>query len=365
MNILDRLFLKQFLKPFGACLLAFLLCMVVYDLYDNLTDFIQARSSLITILRYYFILVPAWVVLIMPLTLLLALLYVLSDMSKHGELTSMRASGLNFFRLMGPYFILGLCVSIQMLSLNLAWAPTALYQAKELFDENTRKTANPGERLSAVVYRDVAGNRFWNIKLLDPVTQSATDIEVTECAEDRAEQIRRLSAASGVYRGGHWIFSNVSLYDYRVPNADPKALQRFASLEVPEFTESPGQIILGGKKKKTKRMTTRELLDNLRHANRLSAKQRALFSTEFHARIAFPMGNLVVFLIGVPFGVVGQRRSTFLAVVNALLVFFSYWGMMEVMRALGQTGRVPGWLAGWLPNILFGSMGLLLIRRIR
>ena len=37
---------------------------------------------------------------------------------------------------------------------------------------------------------------------------------------------------------------------------------------------------------------------------RLPPKQRAMFATEFHSRIAFPMANLVVFLIGVPFGVV-------------------------------------------------------------
>lgn len=336
--------------------------MVVYDLYDNINDFIQAKTSLSKIFYYYLILVPAWLVQIMPITLLLALLHALSDMSKHGELTVMRASGLNFFRLLGPYFVIGICVSMQMLSLNLAWAPNALYKAKVIFEKDTKKAQGSKGKSFGVTYRDIAGNRFWVVSMVDPVAQTATGIEITQSDENQHD-LKKISAAWGNYSQGHWTFWDVIIYDYTLPMTDLDSLKRLPVLVEQKFVESPHQFI--AESKKTKRMTTRELLESLRYPSRLSSRHRALLATEFHSRIAFPMANLVVFLIGVPFGVVGQHRSNFLAVVNALLFFFAYMLVTQILLVFGQSGRLSPWLAAWLPNIFFAALGIVMIRRLR
>lgn len=362
LNILDRYFLREFFKPFGLCLGAFLLCMVVYDLYDNINDFIGSQTPLGKILQYYLILVPAWLVQIMPITMLLALLYALSSMSKHGELTAMRASGLDFFRLMTPYFVVGICVAIQMLSLNLSWAPTALQQAKVVFEKTTGKVRTAKNKEFGVAYRDLASNRFWFISVLDPQQAQASGIEITQC-DDRGQYVKRISARSGFYRNNYWTFLEVIVYNYTLPISDPDSLQTLPLLEARNITEAPQQFVIEAKK--TKRMTMRELMANLRHIERLPGKQRAMYLTELHGRFAFPLANFVVFLIGVPFGVVGQRSSNFLAVVNALAFFFVYLLIAQVMLALGNTGRIPALVAAWLPNALFAGVGLLMIRRIR
>jgi lipopolysaccharide export system permease protein len=362
MNILDRYFLREFLKPFVTCLFAFLLCMLVYDLYDNIKDFIEAETDLSKIIHYYIVLLPSWIVDIMPITLLLALLSVLSKFSKHGELTAMRASGLDFFRLMTPYFILGLCMAMQMLSLNIAWAANALQEAKDVFEKNTFKNQDLKAPISEVYYHDIAANRFWNIRYLDPLHNEATGIEVIE-SDKHQHDYKRISAATGVYLDGYWTFQNVITYDYTLGISDPATLQQSATLVAKDFTEPPSQ--LASKSKKTKRMSTPELLKNLRYAGNLSPKQRAEISMEFHTRIAYPLANLIVFAIGVPFGVVGQRKSGFLAIVNALLFFFGYMLSMRVLALFGQTGRLPASIAAWTPNIFFGFMGIYMIRKIR
>jgi lipopolysaccharide export system permease protein len=361
-NILDRYFLKQFVKPFGACLVSFLLCMLVHDLFDNINDFIEAHTPLEKILTYYVILIPNWLVLIMPITLLLSLLYVLSSMSKNGELTAMRASGLDFFRLMMPYFIIGICVSMQMLSLKIAWAPNSSHQAKTFFEENTgRKKEEVRDKANDVAYYDIAGNRFWNVKTLDPSRNEATGIEIIQRDENR-NPIKRISARIGYYQQQHWRFEDVIIFDYTLPVTARNSIKE-ELLEAHDFKEAPQQFIV--EQKKTKRMTTREILWSLNHSHNLSPKQYADYSTEFHTRISFPLANFVVFLIGIPFGVVRQRHSTFIAISNALLLFFAYTFFSESLVLLGQSGRLPSWLAAWLPNILFGAIGMLLIRKIR
>ena len=96
MRILDKYFLKEFLRPLFYCVGAFLLCWFVYDLLNNFTDFFESRDFM-GMLKYYLVILPAWLVQIMPITLLLALLYTLADLSKNGELIAMRLYTQNFF----------------------------------------------------------------------------------------------------------------------------------------------------------------------------------------------------------------------------------------------------------------------------
>jgi lipopolysaccharide export system permease protein len=363
-NILDRYFLKEFFKPFIVCLVAFLLCMVVYDLFDNINDFIQAKTSFGKILHYYLILVPAWLpVIVMPITLLLSLLYTLSDMSKHGELNAMRASGLDFFRLMSPYFLIGICVSIQMLCVNLAWAPNAWYQAKVVFEKSTYKPQESKQERLGINYYNIAANRFWFVSILNPSQGWARGIEITVNDEHLKKDIKKISAARGNYERGRWILHDVIIYDYTLPIADPHVIRKEDIYIANDFTEAPKDFVV--EVQKTKRMTTGELLQSLKFTSHLSPKQYALFATEFHSRIAYPLSNFVVFLIGIPFGVIGQRKSTFLAVVNALGIFFVYFIFIQILFMLGQSGRLSPLLAGWTPHLLFIGIGIWMIRRIR
>ena len=364
MNILDRYFLKEFLKPFAACIFAFLLCMLVYDLYDNIGDFVEAKTPFSNILYRYFILTPAWLVDIMPITLLLSLLYVLSDMSKNGELTAMRASGLNFSRLMAMYFFIGACISMQMLSLNLAWAPIALYKAKVAFEKTigTHKIEIQSEKISDHYYRDIPGNRFWYIGALDLQRQRGTTIEISQSDENQ-KPIKQISAASGFYDQGYWTLYDVTIYDYTLPALAANKIQKFPLLIDQQLVEPPQQMII--KSEKTKRISTRELLQSLRYSSRLPKKQYAMLSTEFHSRIAFPIANLVVFLIGVPFGVFSQRQSNFFAIINALIFFAAYILMREILLIFAQSSQLAPWIAAWLPNILFALIGMIMIRKLR
>jgi lipopolysaccharide export system permease protein len=360
-NLLDRYFLKEFLKPLGACLVAFLLCMVVYDLYDNINDFIEAKVSIREIFQYYLILIPSWIVQVMPITLLLSLLYVLSSMSKNGELTAMRASGLDMFRLMTPYFLIGICASMQMLSLNLSWAPIAQAKARNFYLKLTDRNKSTLKKQNRVTYYDVAGNRWWYLSSLDPQQKQATGIEIMQGDEQKQDQ-RKISASFGVYENGFWRFRNVVICDYRLPLSDPRRIQKLNELEAKEMTEAPRQIL--SEFGKTKQISTQDLLQNLKYSARLAPKQLLLFKTEFHSRLAFPLGNLVVFLIGVPFGVIGQRRSNFLAIVNAILFFFGYLMASKMLLYFATLGYIPPIVGAWLPNIAFSIFGIWMIRKI-
>jgi len=73
----------------------------------------------------------------------------------------------------------------------------------------------------------------------------------------------------------------------------------------------------------------------------------------------------VVVLIALPFGAASGRRNVFVGVASSIGITFAFLLLMRISLALGASGYLPAWLAGWLPNLIFGFIGLWLTARTR
>jgi lipopolysaccharide export LptBFGC system permease protein LptF len=52
-------------------------------------------------------------------------------------------------------------------------------------------------------------------------------------------------------------------------------------------------------------------------------------------------------------------------VAASIFICFAYFILQRVCLTMGVGGNLPAWLAAWLPNLAFGSIGLLLTNRVR
>jgi lipopolysaccharide export system permease protein len=48
-------------------------------------------------------------------------------------------------------------------------------------------------------------------------------------------------------------------------------------------------------------------------------------------------------------------------VAAAILLVFAMNFVMHLFLALGEGARIPTWAAAWTPNIMFGTIGLILL----
>ena len=106
-RILTKYLLREFAWPLLYCFDAFAMLWIVMDLFGHLDDFIVNHASFATVLRYYITLFPEGFVQILPITLLLALLFCLTNLGRHNELTAMRVSGVSLARLALPLLGVG------------------------------------------------------------------------------------------------------------------------------------------------------------------------------------------------------------------------------------------------------------------
>ena len=109
-------------------------------------------------------------------------------------------------------------------------------------------------------------------------------------------------------------------------------------------------------------MSLPELSDYLNFNSDFPETLLAPFRTHFHYRIALPWTCFVIALIAAPLGVGFSRRGVLASVAIAILLTFALNFSTHLFLALGEGDRIPAWLAGWAPTILFGTIGLYLLQ---
>ena len=108
MRLLDRYLLRELIVPLGFCLWGFLLLWISSDLFAKLGEFRMKGMAPGDIAEYYLVVLPEFLVLVLPIALLLAMLYALTNHARHQEITAIRAAGVSLWRLSLPYFGVGL-----------------------------------------------------------------------------------------------------------------------------------------------------------------------------------------------------------------------------------------------------------------
>src|SRR5271155_670195 len=111
MRLLDRYLFRELLTPLAFCLGGFLVFWISYDLFIKLDELQEDKLHLLDILLYIVAMTPDSLVMMLPIALLLALLYTLTNHARHNEITAMRAAGVSLWRICAPYFIIGLVAS--------------------------------------------------------------------------------------------------------------------------------------------------------------------------------------------------------------------------------------------------------------
>lgn len=368
MRLLDRYLFRELLIPFAYILAGFFIFWLSVDLINNLSDYQKAGLQAVDVVDYYFFKVPEILVLMLPVTLLLSLLYALTNHARHHELTAMRAAGVSLMRLSIPYFAVGLFLSLALFVLNEFFVPRA---AEEMESVMTRYETNEVQNYSAdwelkFGFKNARERRTWYIEAFNRETGDMVGPRVYYVGNDGFRY--DVSAAGATFEEGHWIFTNVQEFVYPPQaGAEPTYIRNDARV-MTDLTETPEQIniqikisrIEDFRKARKAQLSIRDiLLYKKMHPN---DDQK---DTLLHGRMAAPFTCLVVVLIALPFGAASGRRNVFVGVASSIVICFGFFVCQQLGLALGYGGKMPAWLAGWLPNLVFATWGAVLTWRIR
>jgi lipopolysaccharide export system permease protein len=374
MRLLDRYLLRELLIPLGYCLGGFLLFWIAFDLFAELGEFQRKGLHAREIVEYYLLTTPEFLVMILPITLLLGLLYTLSHLARYHEITAMRAAGLSLWRLSLPYFAVGLFLSLVTFAINEYWAPDSSDAAEAIMNRYVvAKSRGLGRnKVRDLGFTNSKDARIWQITIYNSETGEMTAPQALWSLSDGSRLW--LKAERGTFTNNVWTFFNAALFRIGAEtNSAPMPMLQTNILAMPEFSESPelirseirisNQLLIGRAKKAD--IPIVEIFNYLRLHPNPSRSERNWLQTKFHGRLAAPWTCVVVVLIALPFGSASGRRNVFVGVASSILICFAYFVLQQVGLALGTGGYVVPWLAAWIPNLCFGLAGLWMTARVR
>src|SRR5205823_10043758 len=98
--LFDRYITRNFLQAYLYCIVGFIAIWLIFDISDSISSFFDLHFTFGRVLEFYATQVPQILVILLPVALLLALLFVLGRMSRANEIVSMLTAGTSLLRVL-------------------------------------------------------------------------------------------------------------------------------------------------------------------------------------------------------------------------------------------------------------------------
>lgn len=359
---LARYVTRQFLGIFGVCLSALVLIWFLMDFSDKIGDFRSSENFWLTVGYFYASRAPAILLLLLPYSLLLALLYAMGKMSTNREVVAMIQSGRGVIRITLPLILAGGFCTLFSLGLNYHWAPVAEGTVDDILARATGKKAAEARQ---VLYRNADARRLWMIGLFPPHYEAGAPLENIEITTtDAAGKItERLSAESAMWdRKTHlWSFGKPLLARFK-DGEPPRFDHSESAFSAVAWPETPLQLIKPGLSPPYLGVPDLNTWISSHRRNR-SVADPAPYLTQWHYRLALPFTCLVTVLLATPLAIYFSRRAPAGGVFFAVLLSALLMLVTSISLALGEAGIIHPALAAWFPNMIFAFIGLYLYHR--
>jgi len=358
MLILDRYLLKKFLTPFLCCFLGFIGIWFIFDLSDNLQDFIQGKAKLDVLLEYYASQIPQIIVMCLPIALLLALLYSLTSMSRSNEIISMMGAGVSLTRIITPLIGVGFLLAGVTAYFNYESAPHAAAIRKQMLGD-IKRGKQRDQRIKGHLFRNREDLRTWYVNNFNVEKGTLREVQIIQ-QDAEGNIVQQWHARDGTYdpQTKRWTLSRAR-YTEMDPQGEIIKSERREVMEIPGWSETPWRI--SSSVMNPEFLSVPELEDYLNFNSDFPEKRLSAYHTHLNFRWAVPMICVVVVFLAAPMGVVYSRRGILGGVAIAIGLFFSLVFASSLFIALGKGSRVPPFVAAWGPLLFFFAIGVFLL----
>lgn len=327
----------------------------------RLTEFLLVHgikwTTLVRIMGYMSI---SFLPMLMPMSLLFAILLTYNRFSLDSEIIALKSSGVNMTSIILPAIVFSLVVTVISSQTSYYLAPWGNRQFEVLINRlgNTKAAASIKEGtfsegfFDLVVYANKVNSEtglLSNIFIYDeknpstPITIVAIEGQIIPDSTHPGHSVLLRLFKGQIHRKGEAQHTVINFDSYDVMLSDPiKIQERQKSSSSLNFNE----------------------LQVLRNNPTLPTEQRHEFNIEFHKRSALSFACVVFCMIGLAFGIVTNRRSGkssgFVISVGFIIV---YWVVYLSFESMVRNNHLTPWLGIWLPNVILLSFGVYKLKK--
>lgn len=340
---IDFYITKKFLGTFFYAIALIISIAVVFDISENLDEFISKDiPGNDIIFDYYFSFIPYFANLFSPLFTFIAVIYFTSKMAYNTEIIAILSSGVSFPRLMRPYLASAFILAIFSFALGNYIIPPAnktlngfrhkyIDNNRVITERNIHRQIQPGVYIymksfntNNVGYQFTL-EKFEGAKLVEKLTASTIRwVPEIEKWRIRNYWIRKIYPNHEEFEKGYQKDTTLNM----VPN-DYKIIKN----EMENF-QTPALI------KEIDKM-------KMRGVNTVE------WEIEKHRRVANPFSAFILTIIGAALASRKIKGGLGLHLGLGLLLSFSYILFMQISTVFAISGNTPAIIAVWIPNIIY------------
>ena len=347
-KILDWYIIKKFIGTYIYSIMLIVSISIVFDINENLAKFSESHAPLRAIVfDYYLNFIPYFANLFSPLFVFIAVIFFTSKLAGNSEIISMLAAGVSFKRLMRPYMISCVAISILSFFLSAYVIPhgTVIRQNFEtIYKNKTKNTSADNVQLQVgagvIAYIQHYDNnlkkgygfcldKFENKKLVSHLT--AMEIQYDTISDSK----------------NHWKMTNWKVRRLKgLREVITSGIQKDTLIQM-----EPTDLVYSKGQQET--FTSPELRAYISKQIDRGSGNVVQYQVEYHKRIAASFASFILTTIGFSLSSRKRKGGMGLYLGIGLALSFGYIMLQTVSSTFAINANLPPMLAAWIPNIIF------------
>jgi len=366
-QVVDRYVLQSFFFWFALLLTGFVLMTHVYEFFDLLSDIVKNNIAMTRVLTYLFFRTPELIFELAPMSVLVAVLITFGILTKHNEITAMKASGVSLYRLAVPVLATALLMSGGLFAFAHYYVPDANRKQdairKEIKGKPVQTYLHPDRHW---VFDPGSNNnpKVFYFNYIDGAEKLMVRPQVFELDPANFRIHKHISAEKARWEPtlDTWVFENG--WSREDPGGRREKFNNFSGqaatfMELDERPDYFLQEVL-----QDQQMNYQQLAAYIRELQR-SGIDTITLQVSFYRKFALPLFALVMALISVPFAFLAGNKGAMAGVGVSFTIAIAYWTLGKLFEQLGDVNLLPAALAAWSPDVIFAMAGMYFFTRMR
>lgn len=371
---IDRYLTGKFIFSLLWAMVAFWAVFIIVDLVENLDKFIDKGVPFLYVALYYIYYTPYVLILVAPVGVLLATLFSVGFLAKSNELLAIRSAGISLWRVSLPFLTMGFVVALLVFIAGETIYPQFERSRTDLRERLIKGAVEPARMLLQNVFVAGAAQRVYNFRTFNTKQNLGTDVTVQVIRDGRLTE--SVEAKRLWYSDSMWVGEDVTTRVFPLWGDTAITYEFVETTIFPNWEETPDDIVR--RKINPQQMDYKELSATFVRL-RNTGGDPTYEETELALKVAFPLINFIVVLIGFPIAVRTKQSGMALNFGIAMMITFVVRVLYEVFRVLGHSGALrpvlsdlypslmehASTIAAWTPNAVCLLIGLIALSRIR
>jgi len=350
LRLLNKYLIKQSLLPFAIGLGGFIVFVSVELLYQLSDIIVSYRISFYKLLVVLYYNLPYFTVLGIPVGLLLAIFWVLSQLGTEHEIMAFQVHGFSSKKLVIPFLILSIALSMCAYLLNDFLVPSYNMKANEALRRYIYK--RPEITVKTNTFFKGEENKYFYVKTFDIKRELFRDVIIYDVSSGNTKVI---TAKIAYKKGEDWYLKDGRIFTVN-KNGFLSLDMSFDEMQM-DIKEDIERFIAS--QKTPRDMTTKELKEKIKTFKKLGLNV-SHFVVEYHSKFAVSLGPLIIVLLGVPLSLIFDIKSKSWGILLTFVLIVLYQGSSAWLSAMGKEEIIDPVLSAWLPDISFSIVGVMI-----